>query len=207
MTSCQDGSCGSCDYCLDRRGVGAGESRSIPGPGPCDESRPIPSFARCQEASRLSRMTYIACNQPAVAVVHHDRDKRGYYMCAGCTDHNLRNRGGKLVRIKSDWRGLAHGLSESTYLVDCDLPDPNEGNPFEPPETDAQRSRRVGAMIRKNVDDKLDAQLGRRSFLDKVAATLSDQELDYLVRKLTFARVRESMARVKALILEGERRA
>jgi hypothetical protein len=33
--------------------------------------------------------------------------------------------------------------------------DPNEGNPFEPPETHEQQSRRVGEMIRGNVDARL----------------------------------------------------
>lgn len=31
-------------------------------------------------------------------------------------------------------------------------PDPNEGNPFEPPESPAQQDRRVGEMIRVNAD-------------------------------------------------------
>jgi len=34
--------------------------------------------------------------------------------------------------------------------------DPNEGNPFEPPETNEQRMRRVGRMIKKNYDAKRD---------------------------------------------------
>ena len=62
-----------------------------------DDSSPLPSDVRCQEASILSRETYIPCNAPAVAIVHHDRDGRSYYMCHPCADHNIRNRGGKLV--------------------------------------------------------------------------------------------------------------
>jgi hypothetical protein len=65
---------------------------------PVDESLPIPPDARCQEASMYSRGFYIPCGQPAVAVVRHDKDRRSYYMCAPCADHNVRNRGGKLVR-------------------------------------------------------------------------------------------------------------
>jgi hypothetical protein len=34
-------------------------------------------------------------------------------------------------------------------------PDPNEGNPFEPPETAEERHRRIRAMIRDNVDARL----------------------------------------------------
>lgn len=66
-------------------------------PEPCDELRPIPQDARCQEASPFSREVYIACNAPAVAIVRHDKDRRSYYMCLPCADHNLKNRGGKLV--------------------------------------------------------------------------------------------------------------
>ena len=65
--------------------------------GPCDITKPIPEGARCQEASMLSRGSYIPCFAPAVAIVYHDRDRRGYYMCAPCADHNVRNRGGKLI--------------------------------------------------------------------------------------------------------------
>ena len=57
----------------------------------------IPQDARCQEASIFSQSAYIACNAPAVAIVYHARDRRGYYMCLGCAHHNIKNRGGKWV--------------------------------------------------------------------------------------------------------------
>jgi len=63
--------------------------------------------------------------------------------------------------------------------------DPNEYNPFEPPESPAQRLARVGAMIKKNVDEQLD----RKVFLDIVAISLSDQELAYLLMKIGSDRV------------------
>lgn len=34
---------------------------------------------------------------PADAIVWHEKDRRAYFMCAGCADHNVKNRGGKLV--------------------------------------------------------------------------------------------------------------
>jgi hypothetical protein len=52
---------------------------------------------RCQEASIHSRETYIACGKPAVAVIWHEKDKRAYPMCHPCSDHNVRNRGGRLL--------------------------------------------------------------------------------------------------------------
>jgi len=58
---------------------------------------PIQDDARCQEASILSRGTYIACSAPATTIVYHEKDGRGYFMCDPCADHNIRNRGGKLV--------------------------------------------------------------------------------------------------------------
>ncbi len=44
----------------------------------------------------LSHSSYIPCSAPAVAIVHHIRDRRSYYMCLPCADHNCR-RGGKLI--------------------------------------------------------------------------------------------------------------
>lgn len=57
----------------------------------------VPQDALCQEASFLSKAFYIPCDNPAVAVVYHAKDGRGYYMCVGCADHNVRHRGGKDV--------------------------------------------------------------------------------------------------------------
>jgi KTSC domain len=47
----------------------------------------------CEEASPLSKEFYIACGKPAVAQVYHKRDNTTLAMCAGCADHNVRNRG------------------------------------------------------------------------------------------------------------------
>lgn len=41
--------------------------------------------------------------------------------------------------------------------------DPNYGNPFEPPETQDQRQRRVGRMIRENVDERLAQEAAMQS--------------------------------------------
>jgi hypothetical protein len=64
---------------------------------PCDESQPVPANMRCQEASPFSRGFYIPCGKPAVAIVRHDKDRRSYYMCAACADHNVGNRGARLI--------------------------------------------------------------------------------------------------------------
>lgn len=47
----------------------------------------------CQEASILSYEKYIPCGQPALALVWHNGDAKAYFMCVGCADHNVRNRG------------------------------------------------------------------------------------------------------------------
>jgi hypothetical protein len=57
----------------------------------------IPDDAKCQEASVLSVKEYIPCHAKATAIVFHEKDRRGYYMCDPCADHNIHNRGGKLV--------------------------------------------------------------------------------------------------------------
>jgi len=59
----------------------------------------IPKDAECQEASPMSGMKYFACAAPAVAIVNNG-DDRPYYMCYGCTQHNVRNRGGKILFTK-----------------------------------------------------------------------------------------------------------
>lgn len=64
---------------------------------PVNEAEPIPSEAKCQEASIYSRDTYIPCGEVAVAIVRHENDRRSYYMCAACADHNVKNRGGRLI--------------------------------------------------------------------------------------------------------------
>ncbi len=66
-----------------------------------DETLPIPDDAVCQEASWLSKLRYIACGQPAVAIIRHDKDQRSYYMCGPCANHNVRSRGGKVVQVKA----------------------------------------------------------------------------------------------------------
>ncbi len=49
----------------------------------------------CQEASMLSRETYIPCGRPSAAVIFHQHDGRNVYvMCAACADHNIRHRSG-----------------------------------------------------------------------------------------------------------------
>jgi hypothetical protein len=61
----------------------------------------IPWEHMCQEANSLSVDRYIPCATPAVAIVYHRKDRRGYYMCMNCTVHNLKNRGGYLVSAKN----------------------------------------------------------------------------------------------------------
>lgn len=52
---------------------------------------------KCEEASLLSKETYLPCGQPATHVIYHRRDKRAYLMCMPCAWHNAHNRGGQLV--------------------------------------------------------------------------------------------------------------
>ena len=54
----------------------------------------------CEEASIFSRERYIPCGQPAVALVKN-RDPKPYFMCEGCADHNVRNRGATILARKT----------------------------------------------------------------------------------------------------------
>jgi len=47
-------------------------------------------YCRCQEASFLSRETYIPCGAPAVGLMWSLKDHRAYLMCESCINHNLR---------------------------------------------------------------------------------------------------------------------
>lgn len=72
------------------------EEPEIPAEDPTGDPPLIPEDAKCEEASPLSRGTYIPCGAKAVAIVEHRGEKR-YFMCLGCANHNVRNRGGKLI--------------------------------------------------------------------------------------------------------------
>ncbi len=85
------------------------------------EDNTIPDGATCQEASPLSFHNYIACGAPAVAIVFHDRDGRGYYMCAPCADHNIRNRGGRLVAQRAPITTQAGRTTHKTHQECADL--------------------------------------------------------------------------------------
>lgn len=50
----------------------------------------------CQEASSLSRETYIPCGQHVTALIEN-KDSHLYFMCAACASHNLHNRGAKQI--------------------------------------------------------------------------------------------------------------
>lgn len=67
-----------------------------------------PAGTRCQEASVLSRDSYLPCGQTAVRLVW-GRDtpperKIAYAMCASCADHNVRSRGASLVQQGQTWK-------------------------------------------------------------------------------------------------------
>ena len=63
---------------------------------PTINDKTIPEGTTCQEVSIFSQRTYIPCERPAVAIVKN-RDPEPYYMCAGCTSHNVANRGAKIL--------------------------------------------------------------------------------------------------------------
>ena len=53
-------------------------------------------YQECEEASPLSKETYIPCGKFATVLVDN-RDPRPYFMCFRCADHNEKNRGAKIL--------------------------------------------------------------------------------------------------------------
>lgn len=56
---------------------------------------------KCEEANMFGVMmpsddgpVPAPCGKPATKFIWHGRRERPYYMCDGCADHNVRNRGG-----------------------------------------------------------------------------------------------------------------
>lgn len=72
------------------------------GLGPVDVSAPIADDATCQEASVLSRDTYIPCGAKAVVLIDNG-DARSYLMCLSCASHNVRNRRATVVKWKDGY--------------------------------------------------------------------------------------------------------
>lgn len=67
----------------------------------------------CEEASLLSGSLYLPCNVPATKVVRwKGRTDKPVRMCDGCTDHNVRHRGGEVV---GDYDKRTGGV----FLKDC----------------------------------------------------------------------------------------
>lgn len=53
----------------------------------------------CEEASMMSHSFYIPCNKPAAHIVGwKGRSDTPIRMCDACTHHNVRNRGGEIVK-------------------------------------------------------------------------------------------------------------
>jgi hypothetical protein len=69
----------------------------------------------CEEASLLSKERYIPCNRPAEHIVGwKGRSETPVRMCAMCADHNVKNRGGYIVRAYAATRA---GLPVSAVLT------------------------------------------------------------------------------------------
>lgn len=83
----------------------------------------------CQEAALGFPGSYIPCNQPAVSIVGwKGRSDAPIRMCFGCKDHNIRNRGGEVVRplLKPTASHDVDGPNDSGYYsAGIDLPLPN----------------------------------------------------------------------------------
>jgi len=53
----------------------------------------------CCEEAALALPFYVPCNRPAIAIVGwKGRSDPPIRMCMACTDHNVRNRGGEVMK-------------------------------------------------------------------------------------------------------------
>jgi hypothetical protein len=65
---------------------------------------PIPASFGCCEEAALNMPGYFPCNRPAVAVLRwHRRTDPEIRVCSACLNHNVKNRGGEVVRYVEDW--------------------------------------------------------------------------------------------------------
>lgn len=60
---------------------------------------PFPEDRTCEEASPLSRAMYIPCGNPATSIVFNG-DPQPYFMCHDCAQHNVLNRGARVLAAK-----------------------------------------------------------------------------------------------------------
>ncbi len=81
----------------------------------------IPPGTTCEEASPQSGHRYIACGQPAVAIVA--KEHRAIPMCKSCTVRNARDNGAAL--IYSTDAGLKQQMKDKTIKT-ATHPDPRE---------------------------------------------------------------------------------
>jgi hypothetical protein len=58
----------------------------------------------CQEAAPISSERYVACGNVTKKLVLSERGTRLYFMCDGCADHNVRNRGAILVAVHEEMK-------------------------------------------------------------------------------------------------------
>lgn len=72
---------------------------------------PKTSSKTCEEASPLSKESYIACGAPATKTIGWENRTEGpYRMCDSCADHNIKNRGAveivDKIKILRQWLGV-----------------------------------------------------------------------------------------------------
>jgi hypothetical protein len=80
----------------------------------------------CQEASPMSRDQYVHCGALATCVVDNG-DERPHWMCEGCADHNVKNRGAVRWQPYLFKCRRCNGSGEVSCDSVFDCGDPNDG--------------------------------------------------------------------------------
>ena len=124
----------------------------------------VPKGSLCQEASSLSRETYIPCMAHATKVIFHPRDGKSYFMCEPCADHNLKNRGAQLAAAENpDPQPIPYDIHAAVNAVLAAEPKPIREPATEPQAiTTIKQAELLEYVGLRNTIKKLQADLDTR---------------------------------------------
>lgn len=132
-----------------------------------------PTGSKCQEASPASRKNlFVPCGKPAVFIVRN-RDPHQYTMCEACADHNVENRGAKIVK-----NGEKFKLADIAIVETAKASDAKTGggaNAKQPEEMmDIEAAPEATDSQIKTVSKLSQTQIEILAEMDKVAKRLSE---------------------------------
>lgn len=121
---------------------------------------------------------YIPCSAPAVHFVQSRRSREVLPMCAGCADHNVKNRGGKIIEPTAETRVVTIKDVQESFEVfpatprELAIPKPTAETVLisVTAETIQPMAEKYMALTIKGIDDKAGREIVRRAKRDCVKA-------------------------------------